>query len=189
MSDCDKAREQLALQPSSDDERLRQHLDECIACARYSRQHQSLDMVLRSELYWVAPAALTAQLLALAAAPVGAASAPLFAVRPRPKGWYVTVVYVLTAVAIGLSLAVAWQFMGLLTAQIGLDDALTRLLAAPAQGLAQLMQLVQTVPGSRLVIAFVLKLHDQLLWLLLVAVLWAALDKWNPQFSFSRQQA
>jgi len=189
MSDCDKARELLALQPSSDDESLRQHLDACIACTRYSRQHQSLNAVLRSELYWVAPAALTAQLLALTAASGGAASAPLFATRPRPKGWYVTVVYVLTALAIGLSLAVAWQFIGLLMAQIGLADALTQLLAAPAQGLAQLAQLVQTLPGSQSFIAFAQKLREQLLWLLLVAVLWAALDKWYPQFSFSRQQA
>jgi hypothetical protein len=182
MSDCDKARELLALQPASDDESVRQHLDVCIACERYSRQHQSLNMVLRSELYWVAPAALTAQLLALAAAPAGAA-------RPRPKGWYVTVVYVLTALAIGLSLAVAWQFVGLLLAQIGFADALNQLLAAPAQGLAQLMQQVQTLPGSQSFIAFAEKLREQLLWLLLVAVLWAALDKWYPSFSLSRQRA
>jgi hypothetical protein len=183
MNDCDKARELLALQPSSDDESLRQHLDSCIACTRYRRQHQSLNAVLRSELYWVAPAALTAQLVALAA------NAPLIVARPRPKGWYVTVVYVLTALAIGLSLAVAWQFIGLLLAQIGLGDALTQLLAAPAQGLAQLTQLVQTLPGSQPFIVFAQKLREQLLWLLLVAVLWAALDKWYPPFSLSRQQA
>ena len=185
MIDCDKARELLALHPSSDDERLRQHLDQCAACTRYSRQHQSLDMVLRSELYWVAPAALTAQLLALTGAPMLAG----FGARPRPKGWYVTVVYLLTAAAVGLSLAVAWQFFGMLMAQIGLGDALSQLWAAPAQGLAQLAQQARALPGSQVVISFANKLHDQLLWLLLVAVLWAALDKWNPSFSLNRQRA
>ena len=184
--DCEKAREQLALLPSGDDERLQRHLAECAVCARYSQHQQSLDAVLRTELRWTAPAALTAQLLALAG--MATLTAPQFAARPRPKGWYVTVVYLLTAAAIGLSLAVGWQFFGLLATQIGLDDALTRLLAAPAQGLAQLTQFAQALPGSQLVIPFLNKLHDQLLWLLLVAVLWAALDKWNPQSRFRRQQ-
>lgn len=179
MIDCDTARELIALHPSSDDERLPRHLDECVACTRYSRQHQSLDLMLRSELHWTAPAALTMQLLALVS-PAGLAS------RPRPKGWYVTVVYVLTALAVGLSLAVAWQFFGMLAAQIGLGDALSQLLAAPSQGLAQL---TRAIPGVQAVMPFALKLHEQLLWLLLVAVLWAALDKWNPSFSLRRQRA
>lgn len=182
MIDCDTARELLALHPSSDDERLAGHLDECAVCTRYSRQHQSLDLMLRSELHWTAPAALTMQLLALVS-PAGLAA------RPRPKGWYVTTVYVLTILAVGLSLAVAWQFFGLLLAQIGLSDALGQLLAAPSQGLAQLTRFAQGVPGVQAVLPFALKLHEQLLWLLLVAVLWAALDKWNPSFSLRRQRA
>ena len=58
MIDCEKAREQLALQPSGDDESLQQHLAECATCARYSQRQQSLDAVLRTELRWTAPSAL-----------------------------------------------------------------------------------------------------------------------------------
>jgi hypothetical protein len=189
MTDCEQTREQLALHPHSDDERLNQHLVECPACASYRRPHQALDAVLRTEMHWEAPAALTARLLALtAAAPIAAPIAVHLGARPRPKGWYVTIVYVLTMLAISLSLLVAWQFFGLLATQIGLGDALTRLVAAPAQGLAQLTQLAQAQPESRYLIAFFLKVRDQLTWLLLVAVLWAALDRWNPQFSFRGRQ-
>jgi len=111
--------------------------------------------------------------------------APQFMARQRPKRWYVTVVYLLTAAAIGLSLAIAWQFLVLLAAQIGLGDALTQLLAAPSQGLAQLMRALPLSPST---IDLFLKVREQLLWLLLAAVLWAVVDKWNPQFSIRRGQ-
>lgn len=187
MIDCDNAREQMALLPSGDDENLREHLAECALCASYRRQHQALDLVLRAELQWQAPAALTARLLALTGTTALAAPriAP-FAARPRPKGWYVTTVYALTMVSIALSLLVAWQFFGLLAMEIGLDSALAWLLNAPAQGLAQLTQFTQALPESRYAIAFFLKVRDQLMWLLIVAVLWVAMDRWNPQFGLRR---
>jgi hypothetical protein len=209
MIRCDEARETLALQPSSEDAALQEHLEQCVACANYRRQHQALDVVLRAELYWQAPAALSASLLALAGDPAQApAIAPLRPgfdsaeqvdqpmlrraqltrlqpARSRPQSWYVTLVYVLTAAIVGLSLVVAWQFVGALALEVGISTALTQLLAAPAQGLTQL---TQVLPESRYVIAFFFKVRDQLMWLLLVAVLWAVLDKWNLQFSFRRRQ-
>jgi hypothetical protein len=183
MIDCNEARERLALEPDSEDTSLQGHLAQCERCARYRRPYQALDMALRAELYWEAPAELTNRLLALAGGP--AALTAVMAERARPKRWYVTIVYLLTAAAIGLSLAVAWQFFGLLAAQIGLGDALAYLLSAPPQGFDQLTRMLPVSPGA---IDFALKVREQLLWLLLVAVLWAVVDKWNPQFSLRRGQ-
>jgi hypothetical protein len=181
MIDCNKVRELLAVEPASEDEALQSHLAQCERCARYRRPQQALNAVLRAELQWQAPAALTAQLLALAAT----GPAALVVARPRPKRWYVVVVYLLTATAMGLSLAVAWQFFGLFAAQIGLGSALEQALAVPGQWLDQI---AQTLPVSPAAVQFLLKAREQLLWLLLVAVLWAVVDKWNPQFSFRRGQ-
>ncbi|MFL5804245.1 MAG: anti-sigma factor [Roseiflexaceae bacterium] len=183
MIDCNEARERLALEPASEDTLLQGHLAHCEHCARYRRPHQALDMALRAELHWEAPAALTARLLTLAAGPAALATTP--AARLHPKRWYVTTVYLLTAAAIGLSLAVAWQFFGLLATQIGLGDALAQLLVAPSQGFEQLTRMLPVSPGA---IDFALKVREQLLWLLLVAILWAVVDKWNPQFSLRRGQ-
>jgi hypothetical protein len=181
MIDCNEARELLAVEPATEDEALQSHLMRCERCARYRRPQQALNAVLRAELQWQAPAALTAQLLALAAA----GPAALTIVRSQPKRWYVVVVYLLTATAIGLSLAVAWQFFGLLAAQIGLGAALAQALAVPGQWLDQIAHALPLPPAT---IQFLSKAREQLLWLLLVAVLWAVVDKWNPQFSFRRGQ-
>jgi hypothetical protein len=181
MIDCNEARELLAVEPATEDETLQSHLTQCERCARYRRPQQALNAVLRAELQWQVPAALTAQLLALAAA----GPAVLTMARPQPKRWYVVVVYLLTATAIGLSLAVAWQFFGLLAAQIGLAAALTQVLAVPGQWLDQI---ARALPVSPATVQFLLKAREQLLWLLLVAVLWAVVDKWNPQFSLRRGQ-
>jgi anti-sigma factor RsiW len=204
MIDCNMVREVLALQPSSEDQTVRQHLEQCSACASYQRTHRALDVVLRAELHWEVPATLTAQLLALAADPAALSEVPLsfprsiepalsrraqqaalVQARPLPKRWYVMLVYMLTVAVIGLSLLVAWQFFGMLAAQVGLEAALMQLLAAPAQGLSQL---VRALPESRYAIDFFFKVRAQLMWLLLVAVLWAVLDKWNVQFNFGRRQ-
>lgn len=182
MIDCNEARELLALEPTSEDAALQGHLAGCERCTRYRRPYQALDAALRAELQWQVPAMLTAQLLALAATGPAALAA---AARPRPKRWYVIVVYLLTATAIGLSLTIAWQLVGLLAAQIGLGDALAQLMTAVSQGFDQL---TQTLPVSQTAIQYFLKAREQLLWLLLVAVLWAVVDKWNPQFSLRRGQ-
>src|SRR5262249_35560662 len=154
---------------------------ECEACAVYRRQHQTLDVVLRAEMRWEAPAALTAQLLALVNAP----ALPVARARPRPRGWYVTAVYGLTAAVVALSLLIAVQLVGALTDQVSVGAMITQLLALPGQGLSYL---TQTLPQSRYLIDFFLKVRDQLVWLLLIAVLWAALDKWNISLSFGGPQ-
>jgi hypothetical protein len=174
---CNDVRDLLALDPKTEDTLIHAHLGECEICASYRRQHQTLDVVLRAEMRWEAPAALTAQLLALVNAP-----AP---VRARPRGWYVTAVYALTATVVALSLLIAVQLVGALADQVSVSAAITQLLALPGQGLSYL---TQALPQSRFVLDFILRVRDQLVWLLLVAVLWAALDKWNIPLSFGGQR-
>ncbi|KPV52744.1 hypothetical protein SE17_13655 [Kouleothrix aurantiaca] len=194
ISPCATVREALALEPMTEDPQVQAHLDGCATCARYRRQHQSLDVVLRAEMSWEAPAALTARLLAIAADPAAAieqASAPFAprqaaqAVPARPKTWFVSVVYALTLMIIALSLLVAWQVAGALLAQVEPGAILTQLLALPQQGLTYL---IAKLPQSRYLVDFLLRVRVQLMWLLLVAVLWAVLDKANLQFSFRGRQ-
>lgn len=190
MLTCDSVRDELALSPLGDDRAVREHLEQCSACAAYQRKHSRLDVVLRGEMRWEAPTALSDRLLALAAVmpltPDEAQPAPRPLARPQPKGWHVTLAYVLTALAIGLSLAVVWSVGSVLVGTLGVQTFLAQLQALPAQLTAQL---TTALPESRFVVAFFLYVHDKLLWLLLAAVLWAVLDKWNPQISFgSRQQ-
>jgi predicted anti-sigma-YlaC factor YlaD len=189
MMQCDEVRDLLALDVDDDTPDLRAHLASCSGCAAYARSQASLDVILRTEMRWEAPANLTAQLLALAEQGTLATIVKPEAPRPlpfrRPQGWYLTLVYVLTFGAIILSMGVAWQFVGMLIGDISLQDAFAQLLAAPSRGLAML---TSHLPQSRPAIDFFLRVHEQLLWLLLAAVLWAALDKWNPQVSFGRRQ-
>jgi hypothetical protein len=184
---CNDVRELLAFDPKSEDMLIHAHLGECEACAMYRRQHQTLDVVLRAEMRWEAPAALTAQLLALVNAPAVAVqqALPQSPVRSAPRGWYVTAVYGLTVAVVVLSLLIAVQLIGALTNQVSIGAAITQLLALPGQGLSYL---TQTLPQSRFVIDFFLKVRDQLVWLLLIAVLWAALDKWNIPINFGGQR-
>jgi hypothetical protein len=186
---CNDVRELLALDPKSEDAIVQAHIGECEACTIYRRQHQTLDVVLRAEMRWEAPAALTAQLLALVNAPATALARPdqpaTLPAPARPRGWYVTAVYGLTAAVIALSLLIAVQLIGALTDQVSIGAAITQLMALPGQGLSYL---TQTLPQSRYLIDFFLKVRDQLVWLLLIAVLWAALDKWNIPISFGGQR-
>jgi hypothetical protein len=187
---CNDIRDLLALDPKSEDSVVHAHLSECEVCASYRRQHQTLDVVLRAELRWEAPAALTAQLLALVNAPALAVQqAPMRAesrrMEARPRGWYVTAVYGLTAAVVVLSLLIAVQLVGALADQVSIGAAITQLLALPGQGLSYV---TQVLPQSRFVLDFMLRVRDQLMWLLLVAVLWAALDKWNIPLNFGGQR-
>jgi hypothetical protein len=187
---CNDVRDLLALDPKSEDALVHTHLGECELCAGYRRQHQTLDVVLRAEMRWEAPSALTAQLIALINAPAvavqqAASQVPLRAearrLEGRPRGWYVTAVYGLTAAVVALSLLIAVQFVGALADQVSISAAITQLLALPGQGLSYL---TQELPQSRFVLDFLLRVRDQLMWLLLVAVLWAVLDKWNIPLNF-----
>lgn len=188
MIDCDAARELLVLEPASTDAALQEHLAGCKSCLSYQKPQLAFDTMLRSELAWQAPADLTARLMSLAmAGPAALVTPPPVAVPARvmPKRWYVVTVYLLTAAAIGLSLAIAWQFISLMAAQMGVGDALSQLMAAPSMGFERLLQMLPVSSGT---ISFALKVREQLLWLLLVAILWAIVDKWNPQFSLQREQ-
>ncbi len=132
-----------------------------------------LDAVLRQELRWEAPPELTLRLLGLIP------GTPLLAVPPpRPKTWYSMAVLVLTAMALGLSLAVAWQVLGSVSAELGFAGVLEQLRHAPALGL---QRLYEALPASRQAVAVLVAIRDQLHWLLLAIVLWLALDGWQPR--------
>ncbi|MEI7772584.1 MAG: anti-sigma factor [Chloroflexales bacterium] len=134
----------------------------------------ALDQILCQELRWEAPAMLTAQLLALVP------GAPVLALSPqaRPKSWYSLLVLVLTAVAIGLSLAVTWQLYSLVGAELGLGGMFAQIQAAPAIGL---QRLYDALPISRQLVGLLVAVRSQLHWLLLAVVLWLALDGWQPR--------
>lgn len=129
-----------------------------------------LDLLLRQELHWDVPPELTARLLDLIP---GAPALALAATRPRPQPWYSTLVLILTAMTVGLSLAVAWQVAGSLGAELGLVAVIEQLRVAPAIGL---QRLYEALPASRQVVAVLAAVQDQLHWLLLAIVLWLALD-------------
>jgi hypothetical protein len=132
-----------------------------------------LDALLRAELRWEAPPELTARLLSLVP------GVPLLGtLSARPQPWYSTLVLVLTAIAVGLSLAVAWQVYGVLGAELGLTAVFEQLRLAPLIGL---QRLYETLPVSRQAVAVLVAVRDQLHWLLLALVLWLALDGWQPQ--------
>ena len=141
-----------------------------------------LDELLRGELRWEAPPALTAQLLALVP------NAPALLLAPPaqpPKRWYVLLVTALTVVALTLSLLVAWQFYSLIGAQLGLREMWRALLDAPSLGLARLLE---ALPQAGYAVSLLSGVRSYLYWLLLVAVLWLALDGSSFSFSLRRQQ-
>jgi hypothetical protein len=134
----------------------------------------ALDQILRQELCWEVTPMLTAQLLAL----VPGAPVLVMPTSARPKSWYSLLVLVLTAVAIGLSLAAAWQFYSLVGAELGLGAMFAQLQAAPAVGL---QRLYDAMPISRQLVSLLVAVRNQLHWLLLAVVLWLALDGWQPR--------
>jgi hypothetical protein len=139
-----------------------------------------LDALLRQELRWETPPELTARLLSLVP------GAPLLALIPaRPRPWYSTLVLVLTAVAIGVSLAVAWQIYGVLGAELGLTAVVEQLRYAPLIGL---QRLYEALPASRQAVELIVAVRDQLHWLLLAIVLWLAVDGWQPRLNPARSR-
>jgi len=160
----------LALEPTNTNSELLNHLVDCPTCAAYGRRSQTLDVLLRTELRWEAPSSLTTQLLALAAA------APALPMSSRPSRWYVNLIYALTVAVVAVSLAVAWQLLGAIIMQLGVVDTMTQVLALPGRAL---QQITQALPESRYAIDLFTRVRDQLIWLLLVAIVWAALDRWN----------
>ena len=175
MHTCTTTRAALALDPTSDDAELLAHTHTCTACAAYARRQRTLDSAFGAELHWDAPADLTSALLALTFAPssVGA--------QPQPKRSHVVLAYLVTALSLALSLAIGWQAVAFLVANVDLQAQFAQVAALPGHWLAQL---TQNLPESRYVVDFLLRARTQLVWLLLVALVWAMLDTWNPRFSF-----
>lgn len=142
-----------------------------------------LDAILRTELRWEAPPDLTLRLLNLVP---GGALLGLVPEREKPKQWYSMLVLVLTAIAVGLSVAVAWHFYSLVGAELGLSAMFAQLRDAPAIGLKRLYE---ALPASRQVVAVLAAVRDQLHWLLLAAVLWLAFDSGGQQRSMTTRRA
>jgi hypothetical protein len=167
------------------DAALAEHLAGCAGCAAYRRTHRALDGVLRAELRWEPPAALTAQLLAFAALPAAAlAAARPVTLRPRPKDWYVKLVYLLTLAVVGVSVGVAWQVAGMLSAQMGLSGALAELTAGPGRALAQL---TAQLPEARTALDLLQRARDLTMWLLMVAILWRLGEQYGTGRSLGQQ--
>lgn len=182
MLTCNDARDELAIEPTTDNAQVQQHVQSCAACRAYFRRHNALDTVARAELHWEVPTDLAARLLAIAMSPGGFAMPP----RPQPKRWHVALAYVATTASILLALLIGWQVVSLLVAQYDLQAQFSTLMALPSQWLAQV---THNMPESRFVIDVLLRARTQLVWLLLVALVWAMLDKWNPQIpTFRRRQ-
>lgn len=119
--------------------------------------------------------------MAMAMAPGGFATP-----RPQPKRWHVVLAYTVTTASVLLALLIGWQVASLLITQYGLEAQWSAVVALPSQWLAQI---TQNMPESRYVIDLLMRARTQLVWLLLVALVWAMLDKWNPQIpSFRRRQ-
>jgi hypothetical protein len=142
-----------------------------------------LDALLRSELRWETPPALTAQLLGLV--PGGAAISQYLIIPERPKRWYVWLVSILTVVAVVVSLLVAAQLYSTLGDQIGLPGLWQALADSVSNSWARL---VDALPAARYLLLALAGVRNYLYWLLLVAVLWVALDGWSPRFPTLRRQ-
>jgi hypothetical protein len=161
----------------------------------------TLDAVLRTELRWHAPPDLTRQLIALAersAAPIqlhgeqaGVPATPVptsfdetippLPTRSQPGAWYSVLVMILTSMAVGVSFAVAWQFYGLVGAELGLSDLAARFQEAVA---SSMQQMGEEVPLIHQALTFVGSLYRHMAWLinwlLIALVLWVVLDGYTP---------
>lgn len=178
METCNHVRDELACDPTSTDPEVQRHLHDCASCAAYLRRHAALDQVVQAELRWDVPADLSARLMAMALAPATF-------VLPQPPRWHVVLAYAVAAFSLLLSLLVGWYAVTQLSIQFDLQAQFAALMALPAQALSQL---IQALPESRYLIDLFLSVRTQLVWLLLVALVWAMLDRWNPQFTFRRRQ-
>lgn len=153
-----------------------------------------LDQVLRQEMRWQAPPDLTERLVGMVAG-VGASTAasPVVVAEPlppQPGRWYSILVMLLTAVAVGVSFAVAWQFYGIVGAELGLSEAWNHIQALVSMGLHQLYG---EIPVLRHIMTFIGTLYEQASWLvnwvLLAVVLWLVFDSYTPGASAQRQQS
>jgi hypothetical protein len=145
----------------------------------------TLDQVLRAELAWQAPPELTNQLLSIVQQ--AAASEPVARPVPpaRPQTWYTVLVSILTALAMTLSLLVAWQFYGALSTELGIAEWWAQAQQLPAAGLAWLDA---HLPVLRMALDILGSSQEYVQWLLAAIVLWLALDGWAPANQAQQQQ-
>lgn len=162
----------------------------------HQHTEDALDVVLRQELRWQAPPELTNQLLSMVQ------QAPAFAEHQhtvasiaspvqqpaRPGTWYSLLVMVLTSIAVGLSLAMAWQVYGVVVAELGLAELWYQTQAVVASAL---QWLYTELPVARRVVPLFGDIYAQtswlLNWLLAAVVLWLALDSSTPERQQQRQ--
>lgn len=150
----------------------------------------TFDQVLRAELFWQAPPDLTSRVLACI--PGAAASTALPDTAPaceeaRPQTWYTVLVTILTALAVGLSLAVAWQFYTIVGTELGLSALWSDLQLMVNTWFAQL---ASEWPIVHALVDLVTIIRNQLHWLLIAIVLWLALDGGSPpRVALQQQQA
>ena len=71
----------------------------------------------------------------------------------------------------------AWQFYSVVGAELGIEEMLAQIQAAPAIGI---QRLYDALPISRQFVGVLIIVRNQLHWLLLAVVLWLALDGWQP---------
>lgn len=149
----------------------------------------ALDRVLRPALRWEPPPQLTTNLLALIpASPALLAALPpelSLGPRPQPKRWYVVLVTILTILAIAVSLLVAWDIYGAVSAELGLPGLWASFVQSVSDGIDRLFA---ALPQVGYLVTLLAGVRNYLYWLLLVAVLWAVLDGWSPGLPTSRQQ-
>lgn len=148
-----------------------------------------LDRLIRPAMCWETPPQLAANLLALIpGSPTLLAALPSdlsFVPRPQPKRWYVVLVTILTVLAITVSLLVAWDIYGAMSAELGLPGVWQTISAAITNGIDHLFA---ALPQVNYLVHLLAGVRTYLYWLLLVAVLWAALDGWSPHMPFRGQQ-
>lgn len=188
MIHCYSIREALALDPHDESPDVQAHVAICLACAAYHRRHETLDVALRAEIHWEAPLDLTASLLKLAALPLDALPEPkvyepvllptmsVEAARSPLRMWQTVAIYSVVALAMAGSALLFWQLFGMLFGQIDMESLIAQVTAMPQTFLRQMTQLS---PQSAYVVDFVLRVRDQLLWLLLAAIVWVAMDKFD----------
>jgi hypothetical protein len=88
---------------------------------------------------------------------------------------------ILTSMAVGVSFAVAWQFYGLVGAELGLSDLAARFQETVASGM---QQMGEEVPLIHQALTFVGSLYRHMAWLinwlLIALILWVVLDGYTP---------
>ncbi len=149
--------------------------------------HDALDQMLCEELSWQTPPELTSQLLGIVQAHCAASQGLALEHPPvaKPSRWYTMLVSILTTMAVTLSLIVAWQFYGVVSAELGLNVLWMQAQQSFAAGLNWLYAQAPFLPSLVEVLDGV---RAQLHWLLIAVVLWLALDGWSPRVPARQQQ-